>query len=387
MVVFALLCTLILVGGEAFGRVSRHQQPQQQQQRHHQQQHSVEYFYNRRNAPNDTKCEQCPQSSFANHKDPSNPCLRFGTCKAGECPIPPPDYSGPGYQPPGGNKTLCTRCANGFFQNMSGATACKYCPSGYQPTELRNGCVRCNPGEVSSHEATGGLCVSCFEERYGFVADANNTKCLPCGDGQMSYDSISCEDCKRGFYWDPTKQICPFLCQSGHMCTESKIPGSSGTYCSACTACREGSFQSKPGQYQCILCPAGTFQPSEGQTTCTPCQSGFVQTESGGISCTKCPAGSYCPNGTSVQPCPEGQYCPSGSTHPKTCPSLFDPTSSSCTMSTQLVAIVSSCAVVLLAVVAILVYRRHRLRRKKDLERQALLEVQRRNKQPRYTGL
>ncbi|EGD72526.1 hypothetical protein PTSG_00548 [Salpingoeca rosetta] len=333
---------------------------------------------------NTSSCEPCPPASFTGGQ---SPCFGHGGCKAGWCPTPPKGYSGPGYTPPGGNITYCTRCTQGTYQDKSGATSCKLCSPGHGPTKFRTGCERCNPGEVSSFTLTNGICVSCVELHYGYHNSANQSECIPCEAGTMSLDGATCSVCQPGFYWDPRKRTCPVACPAGRRCTSATVPGRNDTYCATCDECPPGSVQPKDGRYSCTLCPTGTFQDLQGQTACKACDVGFVQLEKGGVTCIACPAGSYCPDSSTMKPCPRHRYCPPQSTRPHTCPSMFKATPKECKATGQLIAVISCLSVAGVAVVGIVVYRWRKARHKRELEREVLLRAQKQRRRPVYSGL
>ena len=54
-----------------------------------------------------------------------------------------------------------------------------------------------------------------------------------------------------------------------------------------CTACKDGSFTSQPGQSVCSTCPPGTYS-SSGASSCTPCDSNHFNPSSGASECLPC---------------------------------------------------------------------------------------------------
>eukprot|EP01147_Barroeca_monosierra_P005547 gene5547-173_t len=255
------------------------------------------------------------------------------------------------------------------------------------PDMFRDGCVRCNPGEVSSFELTKGVCISCWELHFGFRSSNNQSACIPCDQGMMSYDAKSCTVCSPGFYWNPKLKTCPIECPKGNFCTPARVPERNETYCSTCTACKPGSFQPNDGQYGCVLCPAGTFQDTWGSTVCKPCSKGYVQTEKGAVSCIPCPGGYYCPNSDTMKPCPKGKYCPSESTQPQTCAMMFDARPDHCKMTTQLIAVIICSGIAFVGIIAIFIYRWQKSRHREIVEKELLVKAKKRRKDPVYLGL
>eukprot|EP00049_Salpingoeca_infusionum_P009122 m.151203 g.151203 ORF g.151203 m.151203 type:complete len:400 (+) comp14245_c1_seq4:147-1346(+) len=321
------------------------------------------------------QCQECPAGFYAN-KTTTNPCFFFdklGECSPGYCPVPGAAAN---------VSTYCTRCDKNTY-STGAASQCHMCSPGSGPTEERDGCVVCNPGEVSN-AMTNGECTSCYQLHKGYVADSNQSNCVPCQAGYMSLDGKSCELCNPGYVWNAIAHTCFSECAQGSMC----IKGSTGneTYCQSCDKCTPGHYQPAAGQYSCFECAAGTAQSVAGAISCVPCTDGFYQEKRGASNCSQCPIGFYCPDAKTKLQCPQSQYCPAGSMAPTTCPSLYKSEPTVCVPLPQFYVIIVSASIAFVAVIATVLYRMRKSARQRSNEKVRLL-VAEQKRHPVYQGL
>ena len=258
---------------------------------------------------------------------------------------------------------LQQQCPIGYYQDQTGQSSCKICPSNsYCPYPALSSPLSCPPGYLCLSQGLAfkdemSICPEGFycpsgtdniDKTKADTSPGNNMKTCPigywCGLGTISGTSIF-----RNFY---TPQPChdsivcsagsndprgSGSCEKGYYCVSgSKTACPAGTFCpfdsmTKALACPLGLFNSQtdpPGalRTQCIPCPLGTQCQAEGATTPYKCKPGFVCSISGQIVPSYlCPGGSYCAGGvvtnmtTSPLPdrfkpllCSPGTYCLNG---------------------------------------------------------------------------
>ena len=172
------------------------------------------------------------------------------------------------------NGTECTKCSPGEYQDQTGQSSCKKCPS-----------------NATSCTNTGFLCKDTMYP--------NGNNCSPCPNHASCTGGSTSFSCKAGYYKNGTE----------------------------CTECPKDKYQNQPGQSNCQICPAGNYLTNNDEnqnspwTLCEPCASGQYQDQPGQTQCISCPSNTtYCistgfsckagyyKDGTTCAPCPTGTY-------------------------------------------------------------------------------
>ena len=137
------------------------------------------------------KCEQCPVGHFGNHLG-CHPCAE-------------------GYYSDVLGATACGACGAGMY--AENATSCKHCPTGtYSGATAVTFCELCPIGTFSNRtrQINASTCVPCPANTFGHVAGANT--CLAnCPPGTYALDTNLCETCPAGKYNDKNNS---HVCQS-----------------------------------------------------------------------------------------------------------------------------------------------------------------------------
>jgi hypothetical protein len=156
------------------------------------------------------------------------------------------------------DKTACSLCDKGKWQDQNGQPSCKICGTGtYAPST----------GSTSCKDDCGA----------GSFITADKTACSVCDKGkwQDQDDQSSCTECTLGKYNDLTGQTsvsaCKDDCGAGAYITTDK---------SACSLCDKGKWQDQDDQSSCIECTLGKYNGLTGQTSVSACKD-------------DCPADSY----------------------------------------------------------------------------------------------
>lgn len=182
------------------------------------------------------------------------------------------------------NPTAPTPCPTGFYQELTGTTACTEAPPGYFVASSGSQTpTACPPGTVS-----GFASAACTEAPPGDFAVAG-TEVLPCPSGATSTANGS--SCTLG--WSQVSNCPAGTTYSGGSCTD----------------CPPGYFQPFDGQPSCYQAPAGTYATA-GASSPTPCSAGSYSSSPASTTCEPAPLGEYAPvAGTSTPvPDPPGYY-------------------------------------------------------------------------------
>ncbi len=196
---------------------------------------------------------------------------------ASACSLCPP---GKGSVNVGATSDVCTPCAAGTYNPLSGQSWCAYdCPAGYRGTE------------------DGGI--------------SQESSCAPCGLGYYSpfSGSLRCSACPAGTYADTP---------NASYCTDCPVgfygAAPAATSFAQCLPCAAGTYNSVPGQpvFSCLTCPAGKASATSGansSSTCVTCAAGTFSSP-GTVTCTPAPAGTYAEGAGATAPtsCPLGRY-------------------------------------------------------------------------------
>ncbi|XP_035285907.1 laminin subunit alpha-3-like isoform X2 [Anguilla anguilla] len=135
------------------------------------------------------------------------------------------------------------------------------CPPGHQG----DSCQKCAPGYYRDRSQQGpGRCVPCSCNGLSNACDEATGRCLNCKQNTAGY---RCEQCKEGYYGNPTNGTCrvcpcPFNVESNSFATScKKVPG--GFVC----VCRQGYTGPR-----CERCAPGYYgDPMDLRGSCQPC--------------------------------------------------------------------------------------------------------------------
>ena len=262
------------------------------------------------------------------------------------------------------------QCDLGSYQDQTGQTTCKQCPSGYwcndpglesfsgkqcpvghfcvQSTKSaekcpagyyrdkpgardKTDCAFCEPG-FYCEEGQESLDLDCPAGYYCFVgAQMINGEVVPNDDHDgtmidingLAYSPVG--KCPKGSYC-PLGSSMPRPCPAGYSCDQEGLSSVPTTICDAGFYCVGGSSRSSCTEADCDryikLCPQGFFC-LQGQLP-TPCPAGRFGNRKGlkeGSECELCPEGYFCWQGQSegdLNQCPLGYYCDEGTGDPYT---------------------------------------------------------------------
>lgn len=199
----------------------------------------------------------------------------------------------------GGGLSNCLTCPTGQYQDTTGQSACKPCPSGSIGGGVGGSCNPCFTGTYQS----GNVCLPCDTGYY--TPNVGASVCSPCAVGTWSnIDSGGCRTCPSGStsLGGTGPQGC--LCDAGlTLVIPNGLP--------VCQVCPMGSY-SVTRTNLCELCAAGKFGNTTGASACTPCQKtpAWIATALGNTVCTMCTAGKIAGDTQEACiPCPRAQVC------------------------------------------------------------------------------
>ena len=276
---------------------------------------------------------QCPQGTnststgLANHTDcpdciegyycPNNgtilatqQCLPGYYCPAGTGALPDSLKCTLGHRCPLGSSSPVP-CSSGEYQDVTGQSVCKTCPSGYY----------CDGSTITPTDfpcPAGYYCPNATEFSTQYA----------CPSGTFSNDTSleqidQCTQCIAGHFCEGVHLAEPTgECLAGYFCGlganvssphDSNLPYTIDYVGDTCVDVTNGTVNDicPPGHY----CPTGSASPSQ-------CPQGTNSTSTGLVAhtdCPDCPSGYYCPNNGTVfatQLCPPGFYCPPGTVNP-----------------------------------------------------------------------
>lgn len=188
-------------------------------------------------------------------------------------PCPKGTYGGEFFEGYELEARMCIKCRHNQYQDETGKTTCKSCPStkfyhGVGATSI-SFCDGCNPGYklLSSPNSQGQMCEICPSGKYesGFV-------CYPCSSGQYTDQNgqTSCKHCAAG----------------------QNTVGAIGM--TSCTPCPTGSVNplvNNQNDGRCDECPAGKYT-DDNTVGCKSCSNGKYSLRLA-TGCKDCPAGRY----------------------------------------------------------------------------------------------
>jgi len=235
--------------------------------------------------------------------------------------------------------SLQTLCPEGQYQNSSGASSCKKCPSGKVSTVNRKSCQsssgggggNCSPGYYQygtgcklcdkGYYCQNRIRYPCRAGTYQQLAGQSSCRICPFGQYQPYSGRTSCLRCPSGKTSNSQRTACTgstTSCPSGkYKIGSSCYPCIPGYYCSSGTrtACKPGTYQNLSSQASCKTCPSNQYQSSSGRSSCYKCQSGYTH-NSKHTACIKvnvgvCSQGTY-KLGSSCRTCPSGAFCTNG---------------------------------------------------------------------------
>ena len=216
----------------------------------------------------------------------------------------------------GGGLSNCLTCPTGQYQDTTGQSACKPCPSGSIGGGVGGSCNPCFTGTYQS----GNVCLPCDTGYY--TASVGASVCSSCAVGTWSnIDSGGCRTCPTGStsLGGTGPQGC--LCDAGltlaipnglpvcQACIKGKY---SVTRTNICVPCAVGKFGNTTGASACTPCQTNpAWIATGGNTVCTMCTAGKVASETQGA-CIPCPRGQVCLGNDTVVSCPIGSFAPNG---------------------------------------------------------------------------
>lgn len=277
---------------------------------------------------NDNGCKTCPEGYYCQDYGSTyyTICKEGWYCNAGEkTSMPPGQFCDVGHYCTNG---LRNRCAAGKYQDKIGQDSCSPCPAGYQcPNNYYDGAVDgTDPanfylGEQSSSKVICGANHYCEEGKNyrtacpeGFFTKKNTAyrleDCVMCpaglqcgcqtgteGTAEGTICILEITKCTAGYFCPDVTEGSPRTvedCGLGYYCPEGtpfRIPCNPGFYCDELNMVAHDSTK---------LCDAGYVCTGAAK------MSNPTSVDNGGYIC---PAGSYCPQGTSVEiPCPLGSF-------------------------------------------------------------------------------
>lgn len=260
----------------------------------------------------DGSCVQCEAGTYVG----SNLCL---PCAEGT-------YSGAG-------QDECTKCAKGYYSDVSGSTECTACAVGtYQAQEGQIKCRSCTSGKIASDPASVS-CVECGNGEYS----TDGITCKKCPQNNQYFNGTECVECQAGKFLDETIGLCR-TCEAGTYSEAGAVE---------CTDCRAGTYSGKGGS-ECIECKAGTYSALPGSVKCTRCGPGRYSGMDSATRCIACKGGEYVEisEATECMTCKENQFsvegaskcydmCPPGTRMRNTDPGANDPTCVMCPSNQQ----------------------------------------------------
>ncbi|XP_066925087.1 proprotein convertase subtilisin/kexin type 5-like [Clytia hemisphaerica] len=229
-----------------------------------------------------TSCKTCPSGKVPHNVDGYNiGCI---TCRKGT-------YSK--------NDGECHMCDGSMeYQDDSGATSCKKCPSGTVPLESDGynvDCSQCRTGTIEKD----GKCIMC-DGPMEYQDDAGETSCKNCHKGTAPNDfygfATDCLECRKGFFNESTGK-----CHSKTKCPIGQV---ASVFHDGCQYCHKGYFGKEDGK--CHKCNgAMEYQNEVGATSCKKCPSGTRPYSFYGlhIACITCRKGTFSKNDGKCHKC------------------------------------------------------------------------------------
>jgi hypothetical protein len=185
------------------------------------------------------------------------------------------------------DKTKCSLCVKGKWQDLDDQTSCKPCADG------------------KYNDLTGQKSNTCKDDcGAGSYITADKTKCSLCIKGQWQdlNGRSSCKPCEDGTYAPIAGSIlCKDDCSAGSAITADKTK---------CSLCDKGQWQDLDDQSSCKPCGDGTYAPTAGSTLCKDdCSAGSYITADK-TKCSVCIKGQWqdLDDQTSCKPCGDGKY-------------------------------------------------------------------------------
>ena len=165
-------------------------------------------------------------------------------------------FNTPGNRPCGvfGTKCICTlTCPPGTYQDQTGQSTCKECPSNTFSAAGASNCpysaTTCPTGTYASGTAT--VCDSCGTGKYNDQTSQTSCKNCDAGKYQNEVGKASCKDCPAGTYANGTATVCD-SCGTGKYNDETSRTSES-VACEDCNA-GKGEYQNEVGKASCKDC-------------------------------------------------------------------------------------------------------------------------------------
>lgn len=233
-----------------------------------------------------------------------------------------------------GIKSVCTACPEGTYQNLTGQSSCKKCPSGKTPNSTKTACVTSVAGcYLHNGEyiwgkfdgVSGYTKINSITTASACVAKKNPTSVTCAAGYYLPGQSTKCTVCPRGYYCSGGKYKVGDSSPSGLVrCPSGKTTKSTGSsklsQCiSTSTATPTPTTKCRAGKYlsggKCVVCPSG-YTSLAGATAKSQCYitvAAGYKLISGTVS--KCAAGSYSKarkvnygKNSSCTACPKGYF-------------------------------------------------------------------------------
>ena len=202
----------------------------------------------------------------------------------------------------------CQQCPSKRYQDMTGQTYCKRCPSGRPENEGMAVCEPCPGTMVAQNEECKPCPAGTFYSRLlgdpaclrcpnNMWSESGADNCLLCPPSSAGPGGTGLDGCKCGIGLEMQ------VLQNNPYCVACK-PGKYSNQ-GVCVPCWNGTYNTQVGSGVCYQCPSYAVAWG-GATACTTCVMGKVPSRDGG-SCVACPAGYYCGVGV-LYACPLGSY-------------------------------------------------------------------------------
>lgn len=202
----------------------------------------------------------------------------------------------------------CQQCPSKRYQDLTGQTACKLCPSGRIENEgmavcepcpgtmvaQNEECRPCPAGTFFSRLRGDAACLRCPNNMW---SEQGWDNCLLCPPSSSGPGGTGLDGCKCGVGLEMQ------VLKDSPYCVACK-PGKYSNQ-GVCLPCWNGTYNTQAGSGVCYQCPSYAVAWG-GATACTSCAMGKVPSRDGG-SCVACPAGYYCGVGV-LYACPPGSY-------------------------------------------------------------------------------
>ncbi|EDV28435.1 uncharacterized protein TRIADDRAFT_51343 [Trichoplax adhaerens] len=290
----------------------------------------VGYFSNVEGLKHSGECTVCTAGMYCATLGATEPT---GYCDPGYyCPPNTPNsnsqpaaYKCPAANYCPANSSQPIMCKPGTYTNVSQASVCTNCPSGYYC--LNGAIVGACPEGFYCPEGTSSEFKSCPRGTYSEVKGLTSIN--------------ECKQCSKGMYCselNATAVTGP--CSTGYYCVSGADRPNPVNSTGSCNGSQVGVGDACPLGYYCpsgsdfpIACGAGTFANVSGLGSCYTCPAGYYcEVASRTYTNSRCPPGYACPAGTKsayenacppgklnnvsgalsltdCQPCPSGKYC------------------------------------------------------------------------------